>query len=104
MKQLSLFPKTIKSAYLEADSAKKAFYDISIVENEGYYCVKKRSGIADSNVLDERSWGFNNYASADKRFKNKISEKINPRSNRKRIYNIIDYLWICICICLKMAK
>ena len=93
MKQLSLFPNTLKHAYLEAESPKRAFYDISIVENTGYYWVVKESGIADSNTLDSRKWPFSDYVSAQKLFKKKIREKINPRSNRKRIYNIIYYLW-----------
>ena len=93
MIQLSLFPETIKSAYLEAESPKKAFYDIRIEWNAGFFTVVKRSGLANDRVLDKRKWTFNDYVSAEKRFKKKLREKINPRSRRKRIYNIIDYLW-----------
>lgn len=93
MKQLSLFPTQIKSAYLSADSSKQAFYELSLVENEGYYFVVKRSGIAVDKVLDQRQWGFSDYEKAEKEFKRKIRQKINPRNKRHRIYNIIDYLW-----------
>jgi hypothetical protein len=93
MKQLSLFPTMLKSAYLSADSAKQAFYDISIVENTGEYFVVKRSGIKEDRVLDQRQWHFKNYEKAEKMFKRKLREKINPTNKRSRIYNILDYLW-----------
>lgn len=93
MKQLSLFPNQLKSAYLKADSAKGAFYDISLVENTGEYFVVKRSGIKEDRVLDQRQWHFSCREKAEKEFKRKLRQKINPRSKRHRIYNIIDYLW-----------
>lgn len=93
MKQLSLFPNQLKSAYLSADSSKQAFYEISLVENEGYFFVVKRSGIATDKVLDQRQWGFSDYTKAEKEFKRRLRDKINPRRNSARIYNIIAYLW-----------
>lgn len=92
MYQLTLFPKTIRSAYLEADSKKNAWYEIVIEDNAGLFRIIKRSGIA-GRQLDKRSWWMPGIDAALKMFKSKLRQKINPRSKRQRIYNIIDYLW-----------
>lgn len=92
MKQLSLFPTTIKRAYLEADSAKKAFYDIRLEFNSGFWIVVKESGYSD-RILDKRRWTWEDGKEAVKFFKRKLKNKINPLRKSKRIYNIIDYLW-----------
>ena len=83
MRQLSLFPTTIKSVYLEADSPKKAFYAIKIVENMGSYSIVKKSG-CNGKVMHSQSWVANSYSEAIKFFEKKLREK--TKKGRKRTY------------------
>lgn len=82
--QMHLFPTIIKSIYLEADSAKNAYYYIRIEEYMGVYCVIKESG-ANGKMLDRRKWPMDNYAKAMEFYKKKLKQKFDPR-RKTRIY------------------
>jgi hypothetical protein len=53
LRQLSIFPEIVCSAYLVAESPKSAFYRIWIEADAGIYTVLKESGIK-GRVLDKR--------------------------------------------------
>ena len=83
MRQLSLFPTTIKSAKLKANSKKHAFYNIKIIENQGAYTVEKESGCS-GKVMHKQAWAANSYDEAINFYNRKIKEKTSK--SRKRVY------------------
>ena len=89
LKQQSMFPEIVCSAYLLADSPKSAFYRIWIACDVGIYSVFKESGIKDQ-VLDRRTWPQTNVEDARKLFDRRIRAKTNPDRRCPRKY-IIDY-------------
>lgn len=85
MEQNHQLPVIISSAYLIADSKKKAFYSIFLVFSGDGYLVVKDSGIH-NKVLDHRSWEIEDYESAKKFYDRKLREKLNPNRNSPRKY------------------
>ena len=83
--QLHLFPTVIKSAHLVANSPKKAFYDLSLVEDQGRYYVQKESGAGDK-ILDRRVWPMPDLRRAILKYNQILKEKLNPERNSKRHY------------------
>ena len=77
IRQLSLFPEVLCSAYLVAESPKCAFYRIWIESDAGVFTVRKESGIKDK-VLDKRNWAFNEQNDARKLYDQRIRTKTNP--------------------------
>jgi len=83
--QLMLFgTQLIYSDYLTAnESPKKAFYKISLIQDNDRFSVKKESG-AKGKTLDIREWVFDDIEIAATFYKRKIRQKLNPnRKNRK---------------------
>jgi hypothetical protein len=88
-KQINLFTKKIRRAYLVAwDSPRKAFYRIWIEVAEDEYTVVKESGIK-GKVLDRRSWPTENFEAAKKQFQRRIKSKVNPDRKSPRKYMIV---------------
>ena len=79
---------------LIADSPKKAFYTLRIVECLGKYSVEKESGAA-GHVLDKRTWPAKNLDAAGKRFNRILKKKIDPGRKSPRKYkgvgNVVRY-------------
>ena len=85
MKQLHLFPTITNWTKLQADSPKKAFYIIMIVECQGAYTVVKESG-CDGRVMDTRRWVQPSFEKAWKKFNQIIRNKTNPSRGSPRKY------------------
>jgi hypothetical protein len=89
-KQLNLFTKKIRSAYLVAwGSPRKAFYRIWIETLDGEYSVVKESGIR-GRVLDRRIWPAENLEAAQKLFQRRIKAKTNPERKSPRKYTLVQ--------------
>jgi hypothetical protein len=90
LKQLTLFPNIICSAYLVAvDSPRQAFYRIWVEADTGIFTVVKESGVQKGRVLDRRAWRFGCRKEAQKLFDRRIKEKTNPKRNSPRKYTIV---------------
>lgn len=84
--QLSLFPNVIRNIRLEADSPRKAWWQLLIEECRGNYTLVKKSGIK-SGLLDVRRWPAENYEKALKLFEKKVKLKLDPK-RKKRKYKV----------------
>lgn len=80
-------PKIIKSVTLEADSPKKAFYKLAVMEQWGEYWIEKESG-AGGHVLDRRRWDQPDKAAALKFFYRKLNEKLKKNRPSPRRYRV----------------
>lgn len=90
IKQLTLFPDILCSAYLVAvDSPRQAFYRIWVEAKEDIFTVVKESGVQKGRVLDKRSWRFECREEAQKLFDRRIREKTNPKRNSPRKYTTV---------------
>ena len=86
MTQLSLFPNVLRSIRLQADSPRKAWWQLQIIECYGKYSLVKKSGIK-SGLLDTRRWPMKSYEKALQIFEKKV--KIKTDKNRKtRVYKV----------------
>jgi hypothetical protein len=85
--QLHLFETVILEKYLEAKSARNAFYAIRIIEYCGNYIIEKESGIGDK-TLDRRRWPMKSREAALKFFNRKIREKMNQSRGSPRKYKV----------------
>lgn len=86
MHQLHLFRTVLKHADLIADSPKKAFYRLKLIESMGSYWIEKESG-AGGRVLDYKVWPHPDYESAEKHFR-RIIRKKTDKKRKKRIYKV----------------
>jgi len=94
IRQLSLFPDILCSAYLVAESPKKAFYRIWIEANAGLFTVRKESGIWNT-VLDKRAWYFDTLDKAQDLFDRRIKAKTNPQRKSPRKYTTVYNIREC---------
>jgi hypothetical protein len=85
-KQMSLFPNIVRKIRLVADSPRKAWWSLSIVECYGHYFLIKKSGTK-SGLLDTRKWPAKNYDKALKIFEKKVKLKTDPK-RKKRVYKV----------------
>lgn len=85
MRQLHLFETILREIRLEADSKKKAFYILRLIECRGAYSIEKISG-AGGKILDRRRWPMPSLPAAEKRFNRTIKSKLNPDRNNPRKY------------------
>lgn len=84
--QLKLFDDTIiLEDELLADSPRKAFYRLKLVLSNGTYKLIKESG-ANGKVLDRRIWLQKDCHLAEKTYRKKISNKLNPDRKNPRKY------------------
>ena len=88
LRQLSIFPEIVCSAYLVAESPKSAFYRIWIEADAGIYTVLKESGIK-GRVLDKRAWPHETLDQARKLFDRQIKSKTNPERKSPRKYTMV---------------
>lgn len=89
-KQINLFTKKIRSAYLVAwDSPRKAFYRIWIEAAYGEYSVVKESGVK-GLVLDRRSWPAADLDEAQAMFQRRVKAKTNPDRKSPRKYTLVQ--------------
>lgn len=86
MRQTSLFPNVLRSIRLVADSPRKAWWQLSIIECYGHYSLIKKSGIK-TGLLDTRKWPMKNYEKALKTFEKKVKIKLDP-NRKKRVYKV----------------
>jgi hypothetical protein len=90
LKQLTLFPDIICSAYLVAvGSPRQAFYRIWVEANDDIFTVVKESGVQKGRVLDKRAWRFECREDAQELFDRRIKEKTNPERNSPRKYTTV---------------
>lgn len=87
MDQLSLFPICLRMVKLQADSKKKAWWKLELLELNGEYFIEKQSGIP-GKVLDTRKWPQNSLKSAVKTYNRKVKEKLNPERKSPRKYQL----------------
>lgn len=84
--QLHLFETVIVAIDLVADSPRKAFYRLQVVEQAGLYAVVKTSG-ACGKVFDVRRWEYGaDRDGAVKRFNDTVARKMDPKRAGKRRY------------------
>jgi hypothetical protein len=88
LRQLSIFPEIVCSAYLVAESPKSAFYRIWIEADAGIYTVLKESGIK-GRVLDKRAWPHETLDQARKLFDRHIKSKTNQERKSPRKYTMV---------------
>lgn len=81
--QMSLFPNVVMSVRLEADSARKAWWQLKMIECLGKYTIVKKSGIK-TGLLDERKWTVENYEKGLKLFEKKVKSKLSPKRKIRR--------------------
>ena len=87
MRQLDLFPNQIRKVKLQADSAKKAWWQLELLELNGEYFIKKQSGIP-GKVLDTRKWPQSDLKRAIMTYNRKVKAKLNPKRKSPRKYQI----------------
>lgn len=87
MTQLHLFPTVIREIHLAADSPKKAFWRLMLIEDHGRYHLRKDSGIYEK-VLDRRIWPQHCLKSALKTFDQKVNQKLRATRKSPRKYEI----------------
>ena len=75
--------RLIKRVYLEADSPRRAFYELTLEEITDGYLVRKRSGASDK-VLHRECWFRERFEEAEKLFERIVRKKTTP--GRKRTY------------------
>jgi hypothetical protein len=87
--QLILFGSQILcSEFLVAnESPLKAFYKISLIQNNNGFSVKKESG-SNGNTLDVREWIFDDIDIAIRFYNNRIRQKLNPNRKKRRYGHI----------------
>lgn len=86
MTQLSLFPNVLRSIRLVANSPRKAWWQLQIIECYGRYTLIKKSGIK-SGLLDTRRWPMKSYEKALQIFDKKVKIKTDPH-RKKRVYKV----------------
>jgi len=84
--QMSLFPNTVRKIKLVADSPRKAWWSLAIIEVYGLYFLIKKSGTK-AGLLDTRKWPAKNYDKALKIFEKKVKSKLDPK-RKKRVYKV----------------
>ena len=88
MQQLDLFtPTIIKEAHLEAESPRKAFYDLWLEMVHGDYFIRKESG-AGGKVRDRRLWSYRTVEAAEKAFNRIVREKTRKGRKSARVYRV----------------
>jgi hypothetical protein len=85
-KQMSLFPNIVRKIRLVADSPRKAWWSLAIIEVYGHYFLIKKSGTK-AGLLDTRKWPVENFDKALKIFEKKVKLKTDPK-RKKRIYKV----------------
>jgi len=85
--QMSLFPNTVRKIKLVADSPRKAWWSLAIIEVYGLYFLIKKSGTK-AGLLDTRKWPAKNYDKALKIFEKKVKLKTDP-NRKKRVYKVV---------------
>lgn len=89
MIQLELFPMVLKTVLLKADSTKKAWWKLSLLEHNDRYFIEKQSGYMDK-MLDRRWWPMADLDTAVLTFEKKVKQKLNPKRKSPRKYKITD--------------
>jgi hypothetical protein len=85
-RQMSLFPNIVRKIRLVADSPRKAWWSLAIIEVYGSYFLIKKSGTK-AGLLDTRKWPAKNYDKALKIFEKKVKLKTDP-NRKKRVYKV----------------
>lgn len=85
--QTSMFPNVLRRIDLTADSPRKAWWRLTLVECMGQYYLVKESGIK-GHLLDRRKWPVKNLRKALILFDKKVKLKTDPNRNSKRIYEV----------------
>jgi len=78
----------VKTVKLRAFSPRSAFYCLTIIHDNDFYCVCKESG-GNDRVLDRRIWLVKTIKDAERLFTRKLQSKTNPARKSRRKY-IID--------------
>lgn len=86
MTQLSLFPNVLRSIRLQADSPRKAWWQLQLIECLGNYSLVKKSGIK-SGLLDTRKWPVKSREKGLILFDKKVKMKLSP-NHKKRVYRV----------------
>ena len=89
MRQTHLFEEVILEQKLIADSPKRAFYVLRLIELNGVYSIEKLSG-ASGKILDQRRWVQKDYKSAKNKFDNILKTKLNRGRKSPRIYRKVS--------------
>lgn len=79
----------IRETFLQANSAKQAYYKLITEKITDGFLVKKESGIGEGKVLHREAYFRNSFEEAQKLHDRKIKEKTTANSGKKRIYKII---------------
>ena len=81
----------IRETFLRAkESKKQAYYKLKTLEISDGYLIKKESGIADNRALHEETYFRESLKEALKLHSEKIKEKTNTKTKRKRVYDIVS--------------
>lgn len=85
--------QVLRRERLAAESAKHAFYELSLVEVEIGYLIEKRSG-AQRETLDTDVWFKPTLSAATRFFERKLKQKTNPaRQSPRKYHPVTDEEW-----------
>ena len=79
----------IRETFLQANSAKRAYYKLITEKITDGFLVKKESGIGEGRALHKEAYFRNSFEEAQKLHDRKIKEKTTANSGKKRVYRII---------------
>jgi hypothetical protein len=81
--------RVIRETFLQANSAKQAYYKLITEKITDGFLVKKESGIGEGKVLHREAYFRNSFEEAQKLHDRKIKEKTTANFGKKRVYKII---------------
>ena len=80
----------IRETFLQANSAKRAYYKLITEKITDGFLVKKESGIGEGKVLHREIYFRSSFEEAQKLHDRKIKEKTTANPFKKRIYTVIS--------------